>query len=265
MLVAMTGFMPDSPKAVSLKNSRSEHFIFQRISLISNTVAAVIPGCKHMGSSFYGNAKLPVIVRLGILVKSHDFPHGLDAFIPYPDGFRNGIRTVIFQVLCVKNHHGIPPNDIEHAMRGVADHTLPVLIRVPRHVKISIHYAASHRNMHRYRLLGRADIGVIHHVKQSRTVDSNFVYPFIQRIGGRLYSRWRNGGQPNIFSMGRSYEHKNFISFLRDNSGRIVKFVQGVDISHLRSKLRMAVSLIGSNAEFFVFIIAGFYFLRNHL
>ena len=119
--------------------------------------------------------------------------------------------------------------------------------------------------MHRYRLLGRADIGVIHHVKQSRTVDSNFVYPFIQRIGGRLYSRWRNGGQPNIFSMGRSYEHKNFISFLRDNSGRIVKFVQGVDISHLRSKLRMAVSLIGSNAEFFVFIIAGFYFLRNHL
>lgn len=69
----MTDFMPDSPKAVSLKNSRSEHFIFQRISLISNTVAAVIPGCKHMGSSFYGNAKLPVIVRLGILVKSHDF------------------------------------------------------------------------------------------------------------------------------------------------------------------------------------------------
>ena len=265
MLVAVADFMPESPEAVPLKNAGGEHFIFQRISLIPDAVAAVIPGGEHMGSAFYGNSKLPVVMRLGIFVKAHDFPHGPDALIPHPDGFRDGIRAVSLQIFRVKDHHGIPPHDVEHAVGGLADHPLPVLVRVPRHVKISVHRPAAHGDVHLHRLLGRADIGVVHHIKQSRTVDFDFVYSFIQGIGGRFDSRRGNGSQRNILSMSGTHEYKDFISFLRSNSGGIVKFVQGVDISHLGGKLRMAVSLVGRNAEFLVFIGAGFHFPRNEL
>ena len=60
-------------------------------------------------------------------------------------------------------------------------------------------------------------------------------------------------------------EHQNFISFLRYDPGRIVKFIQCVDVSYFRRKFGMAVSVVGSDAEFLVLIPSGFQLPRYYL